>query len=98
MSEKNEQKAIHLLREKAVKIGRQPKKEDFDIETVAFIKQILGPWPRSLEKAGLKEVSQRYLDKKARYKAKRKQHRRKKSKLKMAKKRTMAICHRSLLQ
>ncbi len=48
------QAAIELLQEKSEKLGRLPQKGDFDSETVCFIKQKLGPWPRALEKAGLK--------------------------------------------
>jgi pyruvate carboxylase len=46
--------AINLLKSKAEELGRTPKKEDFDSDTVCFIKQKLGPFPRALEKAGLK--------------------------------------------
>ena len=48
--------AIELLIEKKNALGRLPKKSDFDAETVCFIKQKLGPWPRALEKAGLKDA------------------------------------------
>lgn len=54
------------------KLGRNPVKSDFeDINIVIFIKKSLGPWPRALEQAGLKEISQSYLEKKARIRAKR---------------------------
>ena len=54
------------------KLGRNPVKADFeDVNTVIFITKSLGPWPRALEQAGLKEVSQSYLAKKARIRAKR---------------------------
>jgi len=36
-------------------LGRLPKKEDFDVVTLSRIKAFLGPWPRALEAAGLKE-------------------------------------------
>lgn len=49
------QKAVRLLTEAYSGLGRTPKKSDFDSETVCFIKQKLGPWPRALETAGLKE-------------------------------------------
>lgn len=48
--------AINLLVEKAKMLSRVPQKTDFDNETACFIKQKLGPWPRALEKAGLKEA------------------------------------------
>lgn len=47
--------AITQLREKAEEIGRVPQKADFDEVTRSRIKAFLGPWPRALEKAGLKE-------------------------------------------
>ncbi|MBP3238571.1 MAG: hypothetical protein J6M24_05800 [Lachnospiraceae bacterium] len=57
--EKDEKKdyAIGLLRKKAEEIDedRLPKKSDFSSEEVNLIKQKLGPWPRALEEAQLKE-------------------------------------------
>lgn len=47
--------AANLLKEKAEELGRIPKKEDFDSLSVSHIKAFLGPWPRALEFAGLKE-------------------------------------------
>ena len=47
--------AQERLREKYAELGRLPKKEDFDDATRARIKAFLGPWPRALEAAGLKE-------------------------------------------
>lgn len=49
--------AVKLLCDKQQEIGRTPKKSDFDSDTVCFIKQKLGPFPRALEVAGLKEVT-----------------------------------------
>ena len=54
MTDRKEQMAVTLLKDKYSSLGRLPKKDDFDSETVCFIKQKLGPWPRALEKAGLK--------------------------------------------
>ena len=54
----NEEKkslAIDLLRQKAEEVGRVPYKDDFDEPTRSRIKAFLGPWPRALEAAGLKE-------------------------------------------
>lgn len=48
--------AVMLLRDKAEEIGRTPKKDDFDDVSVSRIKAFLGPWPRALEYAGLKEA------------------------------------------
>ena len=48
--------AVGLLRQKQQEIGRLPQKDDFDAVTRSRIKAFLGPWPRALEAAGLKEV------------------------------------------
>lgn len=47
--------AISQLRQKAELLGRPPTKVDFDYAARARIKSFLGPWPRALEAAGLKE-------------------------------------------
>lgn len=47
--------AIALLQKKAVQLGQVPKKADFEEIEVIKIKRALGPWPRALEKAGLKQ-------------------------------------------
>lgn len=47
--------AEELLRQKAKELGRLPHKDDFDEVTRSRIKAFLGPWPRALESAGLKE-------------------------------------------
>lgn len=49
--------AQELLRQKSRELGRIPRKEDFDEITRSRIKAFLGPWPRALEAAGLKEKS-----------------------------------------
>lgn len=51
--------AVEQLREKWDALGRLPKKEDFDQSTRSRIKAFLGPWPRALEAAGLKQPKQR---------------------------------------
>lgn len=51
--------ASEFLKEKASEIGRLPKKDDFDEATRSRIKAYLGPWPRALEAAGLKEPKQK---------------------------------------
>ena len=48
--------AEELLRRKKEELGRMPRKEDFDEPNRSRIKAILGPWPRALEAAGLKEA------------------------------------------
>lgn len=54
---KNKKKewAIETLCKKSEELGRLPKKSDFDVVTMSRIKAFLGPWPRALEAAGLKE-------------------------------------------
>lgn len=47
--------ACEQLRHAAEELGRTPKKDDFDVVTLSRIKAFLGPWPRALEAAGLKE-------------------------------------------
>lgn len=54
-SEEKKRHAVELLRQKGSVLGRQPKKDDFDEVTRSKIKAFLGPWPRALEAAGLKE-------------------------------------------
>lgn len=47
--------AIDQLRKKAEESGKLPRKADFvDVDCIR-IKAALGPWPRALEAAGLKE-------------------------------------------
>ncbi len=70
--------AIELLITKAKERDRLPKRADFSDSDVCFIKQKLGPWPRALEAAGLKEppaVSRidKNREKRARAKQKRKE-------------------------
>lgn len=47
--------AVRTLCKRAQELGRPPHKADFDDATRARIKTFLGPWPRALEAAGLKE-------------------------------------------
>jgi len=47
--------AIELLRSKAEETQRLPKRSDFTESEVVAIKAFLGPMPRALEAAGLKE-------------------------------------------
>ena len=55
--DKDEKRALAegMLREKFAEKGELPKRSDFTPQQVCFIKQKLGPWPRALEAAGLKE-------------------------------------------
>ncbi len=45
-----------ILRERAEELGNIPHKKDFDEATLSRIKAFLGPWPRALESAGLKDI------------------------------------------
>ena len=56
ITEEKKNWAVGLLCEKAEELGRLPKKDDFDEITRSRLKAFLGPWPRALEAAGLKEV------------------------------------------
>ncbi|MBE5803443.1 MAG: hypothetical protein E7316_02915 [Clostridiales bacterium] len=47
--------AVTQLQTRAAALQRLPKKDDFDEVTRARIKAFLGPWPRALEAAGLKQ-------------------------------------------
>ncbi len=54
----NEEKltwAVSQIQDKYNELGRLPIKSDFDDVTLSRIKAFLGPWPRALEAAGLKE-------------------------------------------
>ncbi|MBR4859602.1 MAG: hypothetical protein IKU08_10525 [Clostridia bacterium] len=55
ITEEKKQWATEQLREKNNELGRLPKKDDFDVVTLSRIKAFLGPWPRALEAAKLKE-------------------------------------------
>ena len=50
---------IALLQETAKALGRLPQKSDFSPEAIGQIKNLLGPWPRALEAAGLKAQKDR---------------------------------------
>lgn len=54
-NEEKSQWAIEQLQKKYNELGRLPQKSDFDNVTLSRIKAFLGPWPRALEKAELKE-------------------------------------------
>ena len=55
ITEEKKQWAVEQLQKKFKELGRLPKKDDFDVVTLSRIKAFLGPWPRALESAGLKE-------------------------------------------
>lgn len=51
--------AVQQLRKKADEVGRVPTKADFEPIEKIRIKSALGPWPRALEAAGLKEPKEK---------------------------------------
>ncbi len=55
IADKKKEYAAFLLCQKAEELGRVPKKSDFAPLDISHIKAYLGPWPRALEYAGLKE-------------------------------------------
>lgn len=55
MADRKKAWAIGQLRRRAAELGHAPTKTDFDELTRCRIKAFLGPWPRALEEAGLKE-------------------------------------------
>ena len=59
-------KAIQLLIDMAKEKGRIPMKDDFTEDEIVLIKGMLGTFPRALELAGLKEVSEHYKQKQIR--------------------------------
>lgn len=79
--QKNDDKkseAIKMLKDKSRELNRLPKRTDFDNDSVCFIKQKLGPWPRALEQSGLKEITK--ISAKEKSKTKRERLREKKEK------------------
>lgn len=59
ISEEKTKWAADVLREKSAELGRLPQKSDFDPVTLSRIKAFLGPWPRALEAAGLKQAKRK---------------------------------------
>lgn len=59
INNKKKEWAIETLRLKSEELGRLPKKTDFDVVTMSRIKAFLGPWPRALETAKLKEAKKK---------------------------------------
>lgn len=49
---------IALLQRKKEELGEPPKKSDMEEHEVAMIKSYFGPWPRALEQAGIKQISE----------------------------------------
>ena len=59
---------LDILRQKAAELGRLPIKDD--VACAFYFKQRFGPWPRILEQAGLKPVSEVHMRRKDKYKKK----------------------------
>ena len=54
-----DEQLLDLIRRKAEELGHLPVKAD--LELAWYFKSRFGPWPRMLEQAGLKPVSERHL-------------------------------------
>lgn len=67
-----DEELLQLVRDFVAENNRLPGRSDLLYDTV--LKQRFGPWGRMLEKAGVKEVAQFYLDRKRRRKEKRERH------------------------
>lgn len=72
-SGKTDEELCEIVRTYARKLGRTPKKDE--VPGSRYIKSRLGPWPRVLEKAGVKEVSKVYERRAEARKEKRKKQR-----------------------
>ena len=57
------------LKYKELEFKRMPQKDDFDEATRSRIKAFLGPWPRALEAAGIKEAKPKQKNGKKRRKS-----------------------------
>ncbi len=68
--------AAEQLRARQRQLDRLPRKEDFDEATRSRIKAFLGPWPRALEAAGLKEAPPKPVKSKKRRAARKTPHQR----------------------
>ena len=64
----SDEELLDVLRQRAAELGRLPIKED--VTGAAYFKQRFGPWPRILEQAGLKPVSEKHLHRKEKYRKK----------------------------
>ena len=64
----SDEELYDVLRMKAEELGRLPIKND--VVCAEYFKQRFGPWPRILEQAGLKPVSEQHLRRKEKYKKK----------------------------
>ena len=68
----SDEELLQLVRDFVAENNRMPERCDLLYDTV--LKERFGPWGRLLEKAGVKEVAQSYLERKRRRKEKRERH------------------------
>lgn len=66
---KSDEELLDVIRSYSAQLGRPPIKAE--VPAAEYIKDRLGPWPRALERAGVKEVSPTYERKIMRRKIKR---------------------------
>lgn len=59
VSEEKIKWAVNRLVDKSRELGRLPQKNGFDPVELSRIKAFLGPWPRALEAAGLKQAKKK---------------------------------------
>ena len=59
VSEEKIKWAVNRLVDKSRELGRLPQKNEFDPVELSRIKAFLGPWPRALEAAGLKQAKKK---------------------------------------
>ena len=67
----SDEQLLQLVRDFVAENNRMPERCDLVYDTV--LKERFGPWGRMLEKAGVKEVAQSYLDRRRRRKEQRRQ-------------------------
>ena len=70
--ELSDEELLQLVRDFVAENGKLPARTDLIYDNV--LKQRFGPWGRMLEKAGVKEVAQGYLDRRRRRKEKRERY------------------------
>ncbi len=70
--ELSDEELLQLVRDFVAENGKLPARTDLIYDNV--LKQRFGPWGRMLEKAGVKEVSQVYLERRRRRREKRERH------------------------
>ena len=68
----SDEELLQLVRDFVAENNRMPERCDLLYDTV--LKERFGPWGRMLERSGVKEVAQPYLDRRRRRKEKRERH------------------------